>query len=104
MAGLNHLVQNLELRSLARPPHPDIVVIAVDDRSITSIGRWPWRRALHAQLVDVVTAQNPKAIGLDILFSEPDLDYRWTMPCWPRPLARSQRVVPARVATQSGRA
>ena len=40
-----------------------------------SIGRWPWRRALHAQLVDVVTAQNPKAIGLDILFSEPDLDY-----------------------------
>ena len=75
MAGLNHLVQDLGLRSLARPPHPDIVVIAVDDRSITSIGRWPWRRALHAQLVDVVTAQNPKAIGLDILFSEPDLDY-----------------------------
>ena len=93
MAGLNHLVQDLGLRSLARPPHPDIVVIAVDDRSITSIGRWPWRRALHAQLVDVVTAQNPKAIGLDILFSEPDLDYPLDDALLAQALARSQRVV-----------
>ena len=93
MAGLNHLVQDLGLRSLARPPHPDIVVIAVDDRSITSIGRWPWRRALHAQLIDVVTAQNPKAIGLDILFSEPDLDYPLDDALLAQALARSQRVV-----------
>lgn len=42
MAGLNHLVQDLGLRSLARPPHPDIVVIAVDDRSTT---RWLRARA-----------------------------------------------------------
>lgn len=91
--GLNHLVQDLGLRSLARPPHPDIVVIAVDDRSITSIGRWPWRRALHAQLVDVVSAQNPKAIGLDILFSEPDLDYPLDDALLAQTLARSQRVV-----------
>ena len=75
LAGPNHLIQDLGLRALARPPHPDIVLVAVDDRSIATIGRWPWRRALHAQLLQTISAQQPQAIGLDILFSEADADY-----------------------------
>lgn len=74
LSGPNHLLQDIGLRSLARAPHPDIVIVAVDDRSISAIGRWPWRRALHAQLLQTISAQQPKAIGLDILFSEADTD------------------------------
>ena len=37
----NHLVQDAGLRLAARPSHPDIVVVAIDDRSIAAIGHWP---------------------------------------------------------------
>jgi CHASE2 domain-containing sensor protein/signal transduction histidine kinase len=71
----NHLVQDSGLRLLSRPPQPDIVVIAIEERSIAAIGRWPWRRALHAQLIQNMSRQEPLAIGMDVLFNEEDLDY-----------------------------
>ena len=72
---VDHLVQDAGMRLYARPPHPDIALIAIDDHSIETIGRWPWRRALHAQLVERISAQSPRALGLDILFGEEDADY-----------------------------
>ncbi|WP_246483677.1 CHASE2 domain-containing protein [Paenacidovorax monticola] len=72
---VNHLVQDTVSWLYPRPASPDVVIIAVDDRSISAIGRWPWRRALHAQMIGLVSKQAPRAIGMDILFSEEDLDY-----------------------------
>lgn len=71
----NLLVQDLSAQLQQRPASPEVVVIAIDERSIEAIGRWPWRRAIHAQLVRQLSAQNPKVIALDVLFSEEDLDY-----------------------------
>lgn len=75
LSRVNHLVQDAGLRLLSRPAHPDIVIVAIDDPSIAAIGRWPWRRALHAELITRVSAQQPRAIGMDVLFNEEDLDY-----------------------------
>lgn len=52
------------------PVEPNTVIIAIDEKSLNSIGQWPWRRALHAQLIDKLTAHNTALIALDILFSE----------------------------------
>lgn len=54
---------------------PDIAVIAIDDASIAAIGRWPWRRALHAGLLERLAPAAPRAIGIDVVFSEEDWDY-----------------------------
>ena len=72
---LNHMAQDTGLRLHQRSPQPDIALIAIDEASLAAIGRWPWRRALHAQLLDTVAQQQPRAIALDILFNEADLDY-----------------------------
>lgn len=69
---LDHLVQDATMGLQKRPPHPDIVLVAIDERSIASIGRWPWRRALHAELLQQISQQQPLAIGMDILFTEDD--------------------------------
>lgn len=90
---IDHLVQDAGMRLYARPAHPDIVIIAIDDRSIEAIGRWPWRRALHAQLVDRIAAQSPRAIGLDILFGEEDVDYPGDDLLLARALERSSHTV-----------
>ncbi len=72
---IDHLIHDAGGRLHAPTPRDDIVLVAIDDRSIDSIGRWPWRRALHAQLIDNVSREKPKAIGLDVLFVEEDADY-----------------------------
>jgi diguanylate cyclase (GGDEF)-like protein len=49
-----------------------IVIIAIDDKSIQALGRWPWPREVHGRLLDVLPTTY-SAIGFDILFVEPDL-------------------------------
>ncbi len=72
---IDHLIHDVGGRLHAPQARSDIVIVAIDDRSINAIGRWPWRRALHAQLLDTISEQSPLAIGLDVLFSEEDEDY-----------------------------
>jgi adenylate cyclase len=56
-------------------PSP-IVVVAVDEESLHRIGqRWPWPRALHAELLRRLTAAGARVVGFDILFLDPDTDY-----------------------------
>ena len=90
---VDHLVQDAGMRLHAGPAHPDIVIVAIDDRSIEAIGRWPWRRALHAQLIHQISEQSPRAIGLDILFGEDDADYPGDDLLLARALTRSARAV-----------
>lgn len=55
-----------------RPAADDIVIVAIDDRSLAALGRWPWRRGVHAALLDRLAMAGPAAIGLDLILSEPD--------------------------------
>ena len=58
-------------------PDPDIVVVAADERSLEQLadyaGRWPWPRSIHAELVQGIEAQKPRAIVFDVMFFEPDI-------------------------------
>ena len=45
-----------------RTPHPDIAVVAIDDSSIENLGRWPWPRDLHAQLIRKLSRAGAKVI------------------------------------------
>src|SRR5206468_569689 len=48
------------------------VIVAIDDRSITAFGQWPWPRTTLARLIGTIAQSDPAAIGVDILMSEPD--------------------------------
>ena len=63
----------LHLRQLVMgqsPPPNDIVIVAVDEKSIREVGGWPWGREVLARLIHNISHGNPKAIGVDIIFSE----------------------------------
>jgi len=47
-------------------------VVAIDEQSLAAYGQWPWPRARTAELLRRIAAAGPAAIGVDILFSEPD--------------------------------
>lgn len=70
----DRLVYDIGLSTWRRPTPPGITVVAIDDASVAAIGRWPWPRAVHATLLSRLAQAHPKAIGLDVTFSEPDPD------------------------------
>ena len=64
-----------DLRINTIAPHPSsgaIAIAAVDDKSISELGQWPWPRQVLGKLVDALKDYNVKVIGFDAIFSEPD--------------------------------
>jgi len=55
-------------------PSPDIAVIAIDDASINTLGRWPWPRDYHAELIRKLTQDGAKVIGFTVFVSEAQMD------------------------------
>jgi CHASE2 domain-containing sensor protein/tRNA A-37 threonylcarbamoyl transferase component Bud32 len=52
----------------------NVVLIGVDDDSIKEIGRWPWPRSYMAEMVNKLSEAQAKVIGLDIFFSDAELN------------------------------
>ncbi|UVM38861.1 CHASE2 domain-containing protein [Pseudomonas sp. B21-017] len=67
----NLLYDNLR-RLSPLPVDPRILIVTIDDYSLQQLGKWPWSRAMHAQLLDRLDAANAKGILFDVIFSEPD--------------------------------
>ncbi|PQP03660.1 ATPase [Pseudomonas frederiksbergensis] len=71
LALSNLLYDNLR-RLSPLPVDPRILIVTIDDYSLQQLGKWPWSRAMHAQLLDRLSAANAKGILFDVIFSEPD--------------------------------
>lgn len=56
---------------LTRPSSGQIVIVAIDEPSLQALGQWPWPRAFHGQAIKNIIQGQPKAIGYDVIFSEP---------------------------------
>jgi len=48
------------------------VIIAIDEKSLARHGQWPWPRTLIAELLTATGSHRPRAVGIDIIFPEPD--------------------------------
>jgi adenylate cyclase len=81
------LVDNLELsiydaRMNMQPFVLDkqIVIVDIDEKSLSAFGRWPWSRNIIASMVDNLAGKyQAKAIGFDVMFSEPDTSSGYTI-------------------------
>lgn len=72
LPGLSLFAQDQLMRYRGDLPEPDdIVIVAIDEASISKLGQFPWKRSLAAQVLDKISGSQPKAIALDILYSEP---------------------------------
>lgn len=52
-------------------PSPKVAIIAVDEKSVRDLGRWPWPRTLQAQLLQRAKAAGAKVVALDIVYVHP---------------------------------
>jgi adenylate cyclase len=58
-------------------PARDVAVVAVDDRTFDDLEkRWPFRRSLHARVIDRLREAGARQIAYDVQFTEPSADPR----------------------------
>jgi len=51
-----------------------VVIVAIDDDSIATMGRWPWPRGYIAHMVDLLHSYGSKVVGVNIIYSENDFN------------------------------
>ena len=97
--GLEHDTFDVRARVLEDAPRADssIVIVAIDDNSIEAfrrqLGRWPWPREAHAQLLAYLTAAGARLTIFDVSFPEPDPLRPHGDSLFARMIAESGRVV-----------
>lgn len=94
LGGANRLLQDALMSMQGRAAERGgVVIVAIDDKSVAALGRWPWRRAFHAELLGNIDKDAPLAIGMDLLLTEPDEDDPGDDAALAVALARSGKVV-----------
>ena len=71
-------IEELEDRTLdlrfwirgTKDPGQDTVIVAIDEKSLSEVGRWPWSRLVQARLVERIKEEGARLIGLDLFYSE----------------------------------
>lgn len=79
------------LSSIDKPAPDDIIIVAIDDYSLAQLGRWPWSRSVHADLINALNKAKPRVIGFDVILSEPEVAQTLGAPSGDEKLAAALR-------------
>jgi CHASE2 domain-containing sensor protein len=93
LCDLDGLIYDTQMRLWPHPVPEDVIIVAIDDRSLAELGRWPWPRSHHARLIETLSAAGARTIGLDIIFAEPDHRRPEEDAALARALTQSARVI-----------
>ena len=72
LSRVDNLIFDIGQKLQQSPAPDDVIIVAIDENSLSQLGRWPWSRATHAKLINRLQQENAAAIGLDIVFAEAD--------------------------------
>ena len=72
LSRVDNLIYDVGQKLYYKAPPADLIIVAIDEQSLSQLGRWPWPRNIHADLIRRLKAEGASAIGLDIIFAEAD--------------------------------
>ena len=73
LARMDDSVYDVLVRSTpTASPDGRVVIVDVDEQSLTTVGQWPWPRDVMARLIGRLRDMGATTIALDIIFAESD--------------------------------
>ena len=69
LTSINRRIEALRMAYSPAPASGDVVLVAVDKRSLNAVGAWPWPRSVHGEMIDRLRAAGARDIFLDFDFS-----------------------------------
>ena len=64
---IDNLCYDLNFTFSAKAASDSVVVVAIDAKSLSAVGGWPWNRSQLAEVIEKIAALHPRVIALDIL-------------------------------------
>ena len=49
-----------------------VILLGYDEKSLAAIGKWPWKRYVHAGFLDKIEQFSPETVMFDIMFIKPE--------------------------------
>lgn len=72
--GIERWAYDWGLNATSAEANQQIAVLTIDEKSLETVGRWPWSRHIHAQAIAKLKASGAKVIGHTAFFFEPQED------------------------------
>ena len=73
LGRLDNSAYDILLRSIpTKSPGGRVVIIDIDERSLSTIGQWPWRRDRIGEFIARLRQLGASVVALDMVFAEPD--------------------------------
>jgi len=72
--GIERWAYDLGLQATSAEANNQISILAIDEKSLETVGRWPWPRNVHAQMIAKLQDAGAKVIGHTAFFFEPQED------------------------------
>jgi EAL domain-containing protein (putative c-di-GMP-specific phosphodiesterase class I)/CHASE2 domain-containing sensor protein len=69
MAPVEAYLRMLRNMTHQHAPSGQIVIVAIDDRSVAKLGEWPWSRDKHAAILDKLNEMRPARVFYDVMFT-----------------------------------
>src|ERR1700754_1336891 len=66
---------DFHMRHWQYTPSDDVVIVAIDPKSLDALGSWPWPRSIHARLMERLTDPGVSAIGMNVTIAETDTSH-----------------------------
>jgi signal transduction histidine kinase/CHASE2 domain-containing sensor protein len=60
------------VRSLSTIADEEIIIVEIDEQSLSLLGDWPWPRSYHGQMIDILTQADAEVIAYNVVFSHAD--------------------------------
>ena len=67
---LDDRIEEVVMSFRERPVDSRLLIVSIDDKSIDAIGRWPWPRSVHVELLSKMVSEPPAYLSFDVLMSE----------------------------------
>lgn len=65
----NFSLYDKQLQALPTHADPQVLIIEIDEQSLSLLGDWPWPRSYHGQMIELLTQADVAAIAYNVIFS-----------------------------------
>ncbi|WP_020588362.1 CHASE2 domain-containing protein [Desulfobacter curvatus] len=73
IAAIDNRTMDIMFRARgACPDSGQVLIVDIDEKSLSYLGQWPWPRNVMAKITDHLIQSGVRAVGYDILFAEQD--------------------------------
>jgi serine/threonine-protein kinase len=74
LAYLENLNYDFWAAHFRSPENQPIAIVAIDEKSVSQIGDWPWPRSHIADMVTLLSTHGAGALGICLLYEHPELN------------------------------